>query len=189
MNASVGGPAPAPNWYPDPSDPRFLRYWDGARWTEHTSPVSGEVAGAPQGGVAPSGGSSHKVLWIVLGVVGGLMALGVIVVVVLAAIAAPVYDSQRQKAADTSAKADVATLGMEISVWYVDHDGPPPSVEVHGGDYWVDGVRVATTSENVILGTVSGTGTTDWCVWVTNPKGDLKDFEYSAQRGLAQGTC
>lgn len=29
---------PPPNWYPDPSDAAQLRYWDGANWTEHTSP-------------------------------------------------------------------------------------------------------------------------------------------------------
>ena len=33
--------APA-NWYPDPSAPHQLRYWDGAQWTQHLS-----VAPAP----------------------------------------------------------------------------------------------------------------------------------------------
>jgi hypothetical protein len=33
--------APA-NWYPDPSAPDQLRYWDGAHWTQHVS-----VAPAP----------------------------------------------------------------------------------------------------------------------------------------------
>ncbi|MFF0492466.1 DUF4041 domain-containing protein [Nocardia sp. NPDC004068] len=28
---------PAPNWYQDPFDARWLRYWDGRRWTEHVS--------------------------------------------------------------------------------------------------------------------------------------------------------
>lgn len=27
------------NWYADPEDPSRLRYWDGATWTEHTTPV------------------------------------------------------------------------------------------------------------------------------------------------------
>jgi Protein of unknown function (DUF2510) len=33
-------PVPAvapPGWYPDPSGQAQLRWWDGARWTEHTS--------------------------------------------------------------------------------------------------------------------------------------------------------
>lgn len=25
------------HWYPDPADPERLRYWDGARWTDHTA--------------------------------------------------------------------------------------------------------------------------------------------------------
>ena len=28
---------PAPGWYPDPRDPRRLRWWDGAHWTSHIS--------------------------------------------------------------------------------------------------------------------------------------------------------
>jgi uncharacterized protein YbjQ (UPF0145 family) len=31
------GGTPA-DWYPDPHAPGQLRYWDGAQWTEHTSP-------------------------------------------------------------------------------------------------------------------------------------------------------
>ncbi|MFC7403900.1 DUF2510 domain-containing protein [Georgenia alba] len=29
---------PAPGWYPDNADPRFLRWWDGNAWTPHTQP-------------------------------------------------------------------------------------------------------------------------------------------------------
>ncbi len=29
---------PPANWYPDPGDPRMLRYWDGRQWTQHTAP-------------------------------------------------------------------------------------------------------------------------------------------------------
>lgn len=28
--------APAAGWYQDPQDPRMVRWWDGAVWTEHT---------------------------------------------------------------------------------------------------------------------------------------------------------
>jgi uncharacterized RDD family membrane protein YckC len=30
-------PMPPANWYPDPSGQARLRYWDGARWTDHTA--------------------------------------------------------------------------------------------------------------------------------------------------------
>ncbi len=41
--------APA-GWYPDPWDPRMLRYFDGAQWTSHQSP---NPAAAPQGHAQP----------------------------------------------------------------------------------------------------------------------------------------
>jgi hypothetical protein len=34
--SSQGAAAPAAGWYPDPSGGPELRYWDGARWTEHS---------------------------------------------------------------------------------------------------------------------------------------------------------
>ncbi|PPF46559.1 DUF4041 domain-containing protein [Rathayibacter sp. AY1A1] len=27
-------------WYPDPTDPTLLRYWDGSAWTDHTHPLA-----------------------------------------------------------------------------------------------------------------------------------------------------
>ena len=87
------------------------------------------------------------------------------------------------------AKADVALLGKEVATWYVDHEGGPPGVTTSGGEYAVDHVVVGTISPNVQFGGITATGATDWCVWVTNPNGDLKDFEYSAEWGLNQGSC
>ena len=39
---------------------------------------------------------------------------------ILAAIAIPVFLNQRKKARETSAKADVSTIGKELSAYYVD---------------------------------------------------------------------
>ena len=43
-----------------------------------------------------------------------------IIIGILAAIAIPVFLNQRKKAAETSAKADVSTIGKEAAAYYVD---------------------------------------------------------------------
>ncbi|MGW1677541.1 phospholipid scramblase-related protein [Saccharopolyspora sp. NPDC002376] len=37
--------APAPGWYPDQADQRYVRWWDGRQWTQHVQPAQ---APAPQ---------------------------------------------------------------------------------------------------------------------------------------------
>lgn len=37
---------PPPGWHPDPTITGQLRYWDGAQWSEHTSPIP-EAPAAP----------------------------------------------------------------------------------------------------------------------------------------------
>lgn len=57
---------PPPNWYPDPKNPAFIRWWDGQRWTEsvqanpaapqinqQTRPVGQAPASAPPAVVTP----------------------------------------------------------------------------------------------------------------------------------------
>lgn len=98
MNAVPGPSAPA-GWYPDP-DPNAmaqLRYWDGAQWTTHTSPVAAHppaVAGPVAMGVSPPATvmppdetlirrlSEYSrwsgILWIVLGAVQIASVFGVV---------------------------------------------------------------------------------------------------------------
>ncbi|HYO19059.1 MAG TPA: DUF4389 domain-containing protein [Dermatophilaceae bacterium] len=42
-------------WYPDPQDPRYLRYWDGAAWTDQVAALApaGTPSPLPAGLVAP----------------------------------------------------------------------------------------------------------------------------------------
>src|SRR5438128_6914883 len=63
-----------------------------------------------------------------------------IIIGILAAIAIPVFLSQRKKAQDSAAKADVSTLGKEIATYYVDGTGSDanlgkPTITVASGRY------------------------------------------------------
>lgn len=47
---------PPPGWYQDPSAQATLRWWDGYRWTGHTSVT------APQPSIGPKGTATHYLL-------------------------------------------------------------------------------------------------------------------------------
>jgi len=47
-------PVPPPGWYPDPADPRSLRWWDG-RWTEFVAPAAVPVPAAAEAPAVASG--------------------------------------------------------------------------------------------------------------------------------------
>ncbi|WP_282614654.1 RDD family protein [Streptomyces sp. XM4011] len=58
--AGSAGGSPGPNWYPDPSIPGYIRYWNGATWMPGTSrpePRDGEAMPAPPPG-APAPGAA-----------------------------------------------------------------------------------------------------------------------------------
>ena len=65
--------APA-NWYPDPSDSSLQRYWDGARWTEHTAPYQSEQV-QPQAETPWSGPQPRDNRLLVAGWIAGGLAL------------------------------------------------------------------------------------------------------------------
>ena len=114
-----------------------------------------------------------------------------IIIGILAAIAVPVFLSQRAKARDTSVKADVSTLGKEIAAYWVDNTAAP-SVAIVSGRYQVAGVDAGKVSDGVAInGTLTTTAWTSsaWCVALTNPSGSTKIFKYSAQNGLESGAC
>jgi type IV pilus assembly protein PilA len=125
-----------------------------------------------------------------------------IIIGILAAIAIPVFLSQRAKAQDTAAKTDVSTLGKEIATYWVDGT-TAPTVAQTAGRYVVGSIDAGKSSTNVVLnssfgaaaaaGTASYTTTgmtaTTWCVEVYNPNGSQKTYKYSAQNGLETGQC
>jgi resuscitation-promoting factor RpfB len=55
-------PTTGAGWFPDPYDSRFVRYWDGMRWTEHTRPAPAPQA---QAGAAPlpAAGANSRPWW------------------------------------------------------------------------------------------------------------------------------
>jgi prepilin-type N-terminal cleavage/methylation domain-containing protein len=137
-----------------------------------------------------------------------------IIIGILAAIAIPVFLNQRKKAQDSSAKADVSTIGKELATYFVDNCTVPTILQTSGRYELTAAAPVAgaacqspsaaqasgtaaadigKSSNNVVLAAVvAGAGIVDdthWCVGVTNSKGDKKDFKYSAKNGLAQGLC
>jgi type IV pilus assembly protein PilA len=113
-----------------------------------------------------------------------------IIIGILAAIAIPVFLSQRAKAQDTATKADVSTLGKEIATYFVD-GVTPPTIALTAGRYVVAGNDAGKVSNGVAAKQISPTGMTStaWCVGLTNPNGSQKDYKYSAQNGLEAGTC
>jgi len=112
-----------------------------------------------------------------------------IIIGILAAVAIPLFLSQRAKAEDAAAKADVSTLGKEIATYWVDGTSMP-SVSGDGTNYSIDGESIGNQSDNVTFGGLgSGVTSSTWCVWVFNTEGDksVDGVEYSAASGLTVG--
>jgi type IV pilus assembly protein PilA len=132
-----------------------------------------------------------------------------IIIGILAAIAIPVFLSQRKKAQDSAAKADVSTIGKEVATYYVDGVGSTASgamaVTQAGGRYVLNVTAAAgpplveavanqdlgKASANNVLAAQTFVDDTHWCVSITNSKGDkaVAGYKYSAKGGLATGVC
>jgi type IV pilus assembly protein PilA len=115
-----------------------------------------------------------------------------IIIGILAAIAIPVFLSQRAKARDTSTKADISTIGKEIATYFVDGTTAPSVAQgAIGSD-----VTAATANIRVSTGTdvkdsvgTSIVSSIAWCVEATNADGQTKTYSYSADKGLRSGAC
>jgi type IV pilus assembly protein PilA len=134
-----------------------------------------------------------------------------IIIGILAAIAVPVFLSQRRKAQDAAAKADVSKIGKEVATYYVDGLGGSTAalgsmaVTQVAGRYVLNVTAVAgppaiavvaaqdlgKTSPNVVLFNQFFTDGKAWCLSMKNAQGDLAatGFKYSAADGLGIGVC
>jgi type IV pilus assembly protein PilA len=115
-----------------------------------------------------------------------------IIIGILAAIAIPVFLNQRAKAQDSSAKADVSTIGKELATYFVDGQGAPPTVSIGTNLRYGYGtapvVDLGKASNNVAIINQTGLGATDWCIAVENTAGSQKYYKYSAAGGLSTTT-
>ena len=113
-----------------------------------------------------------------------------IIIGILAAIAIPVFLSQRAKAQDSATKADASTVGKEIATFYVDGTTVPAITQVDG-QYLLDGEPVSRASNNVTFVAAKSdlSSATAWCAEFTNPEGDTTTWSYSAANGLAGEGC
>ena len=130
-----------------------------------------------------------------------------IIIGILAAIAIPAFLSQRAKAQDSAAKADVSTLGKEVATYYVDGTVPLTATAItESTDGYLLNVAAGTggspaaivdqklgkISTGVELHSQTYTSATAWCISVINPNGDKATkvgFKYSAAGGLQEGVC
>lgn len=120
-----------------------------------------------------------------------------IIIGILAAIAIPVFLSQRKKAHDASTKADVTTIGREVATFFVDGTGAtsisltaiPGYVVITDGTESTQ-VRLTNGSALPTAGAYSNLNDEfNWCVSLTDPQGQNKSYKYSAHDGLEIGTC
>ena len=124
-----------------------------------------------------------------------------IIIGILAAIAIPVFLSQRAKARDTSTKADVSTVGKELATYFVEPAAAPnlsvtqaggagTDVTIADGATTVATIKVSSGTELNNTAAAAALNTdTGWCVSLTNANGKQKIYKYSSQGGLAAGAC
>jgi prepilin-type N-terminal cleavage/methylation domain-containing protein len=117
-----------------------------------------------------------------------------IIIGILAAIAIPIFLSQRAKAQDAAAKADVSTIGKEIATYYVDGVGVPVIAGGNGAAYTLDGETIGNSSTNVVISSAATdiVDATDWCIAVVNDEGDSTTttaggVSYSSAGGMQIG--
>jgi type IV pilus assembly protein PilA len=175
------GPMTQPGWYLDPIVPNTQRYWDGNSWTGYSAPVAPPAAQAMYR--EPERKSATKA--IVIGVIST-----VVVVALLAALAVPVFFSERKKAVDKDLISDITNASLSLESYYSVNDMYPTTKAVATAPTNQD--RIFVSPGNSL--TISTDGTTGYCIAGTNPSSNYFSSPrvYDSNKGGLQpkgGTC
>jgi type IV pilus assembly protein PilA len=120
-----------------------------------------------------------------------------LIIGILAAIAIPVFLTQRGKAHDSATEADVSNFGKEIATYFVEGQGPVILDYSTPGKVLISDASTAATFARLTIDSgppaVGASAHLDdpanWCVALTDPKGKQKTYRYSALNGLEPGAC
>ena len=165
---------PGPGWHPDPHHPGYLRYWDGDRWTEHTSPIPMPPVPTP----VRAGRTRQRWAW------------GAAAAVVLALVAASssmedtptqtsVTDATAQQAVPSTQESEQPETDVEPSP----EPSPDPTADVPdvvGGDRGA--ARKILDRSGLTLGPIKR-------VWSRKPDGTVLNQGLSAGTVAALGTA
>jgi type II secretion system protein G len=112
-----------------------------------------------------------------------------IIIGILAAIAIPVFLSQKQKGYDASLKSDMRTVANELESYNTDGNGYPTNVAITAATNPVTvGTAAVHTSPGNQFTVTYNTAQTSYCIVSFNPKG-THAWEYvSSQGGLQPST-
>lgn len=100
----------------------------------------------------------------------------VVIIGVLAAIAIPVFLSQREKAADAGTQSDLKNAATLMETWFVEEQTYLDGVVVNGTQ--LADLKVTDPVEVVVTQATAG----DYCLTGTNPNG-AKTFYYDSDTG------
>jgi type II secretory pathway pseudopilin PulG len=153
----------------------------------------GYAAGFQPGHQPAAPPKSRTGLIVALAVGGGILIL---VLVILAAVALPLFTQQQGKAVDSSARANVGALAAEVATIYADASPDTEIAISAAGDSYRIEVHSSYGDEDITLPRTEGVdlqpsshfeGPESWCIGVRADEGKVKDFAITARGGLFEG--
>jgi prepilin-type N-terminal cleavage/methylation domain-containing protein len=117
----------------------------------------------------------------------------IIIMGILAAIAIPLFISQKKKAEDTKAESNAETLAKEFASWFTDETAGQPTLYVADHKFYLDKVGTTVWNTDNLVGSVGknvtsvkygGSNKSNWCLEVTNNEGKHKIYVVGATENL-----